>query len=154
MPPAQCPECGRFLKRTLVDSLAEAPAPCPKCGVELIEAMFVDVTPSAAPARPAAAEPAAAAPLESSVRPPDLPPEEVRGGPDPLAGWDAGVALDGAAIRDEPPFPVDTMVVAGAAVVGAALGATFGRRPLRDGALGAVGGAVGAGLTRRIWQLP
>ncbi|WP_052666088.1 hypothetical protein [Nitriliruptor alkaliphilus] len=164
MPPEQCPECGRFLKRALVDGLADAPAPCPKCGVELTAAMFG----AAAVAAPALAVdplvPGVAAetpvpdplplPLASSVRPPDLEPDEVRGGPDPLEGWDAGVPTGSAAIVDQRPFPIDAAVVAGAALLGAALGATLGRRPVRDATLAAFGGAVGAGLVRRIWQLP
>lgn len=35
MPPAQCPACGRFLKRAFVTALAEQPAPCPGCDEEL-----------------------------------------------------------------------------------------------------------------------
>lgn len=88
-----------------------------------------------------------------SVRPPDLQPDAVRDR-DPLAGWDRGVPIGIAAVRDERPFPVDTVVVSGAALVGAALGAVLGRRTLRDAALGGLGGAVGAGLARRIWRLP
>jgi hypothetical protein len=89
-----------------------------------------------------------------SVRPPDLSPDAVRDEPDPLAGWDAGLPPGLAVVRDQRPFPLDTVVVAGGALLGGSLGASFGRRPLRDGALGAVGGAVGAGLVRRLWQLP
>lgn len=163
MPPEQCPECGRFLKRTLVESLTEAPAPCPKCGVELTAVMFGSAATAAAPAPSAADTPTAgaseptAAPSASSVRPPDLPPDDVRDDPDPLTGWDVGVpaGLTGtAAIDDRRPFPVDTVAVASAAVIGAVLGATLGRRPVRDATLAALGGAVGVGVARRIWQLP
>lgn len=193
MPPEQCPACGRFLKRAVVERLADVPAPCPKCGIELTPDMFGTVgvdapattdvrTPgsdavgsdaagsggadevspatgaSAATGAPGAAVPLSAAPSSTtagatsgSVRPPDLPPAEVRDEPDPLAGWDA----DGTApVRDERPFPLDTVAVATAAIAGAALGAVFGRRALRDGVVGAVGGAVGAGVARRIWRLP
>lgn len=38
--PAQCPECGRFLKNDLVTGLADFPAPCPKCGSQLEPEMF------------------------------------------------------------------------------------------------------------------
>jgi hypothetical protein len=177
VPPAQCPACGRFLKRALVDGLADAPVPCPKCGLELTSAMFpgpmsavptIDTPGVASPAAPAAADggqtpvvtaaarptPSSAGTRDTSVRPPDLPPDDVRDEPDPLAGWDAGVPVGTDAIRDERPFPVDTVAVAGAAVVGAALGVVLGRRRLRDATFGALGGAVGAGVGRRIWQLP
>lgn len=162
MPPEQCPECGRFLKRTLVESLAEAPEPCPKCGVELTAVMFGSAATADAPA-PTAADEAATDPAPpvalsgSSVRPPDLPPADVRDRPDPLSGWDVGVPVGPAgtaAIDDRRPFPVDTVAVASAAVAGAALGAVLGRRPLRDATLAALAGVVGAGVARRIWQLP
>lgn len=171
MPPQQCPTCGRFLKRALVDGLVEAPAPCPKCGNQLTAAMFgldggtapftavravTDTpvrseAPGPPPAPPRAAPAAAGAP---SVRPPDLPPSDVRDAPDPLAGWDAGAPGGPAAVRDERPFPTDTVAVLGAAGVGAVLGATLGNRPVRDGLLGALGGAVGAAVARQLWQLP
>jgi hypothetical protein len=89
----------------------------------------------------------------ASVRPPDLQPDAVRDR-DPLAGWDRGVPIGIAAVRDERPFPLDTVVVAGAALLGAAIGAVFGRRAVRDAALAGFGGALGAGLVRRIWRLP
>jgi hypothetical protein len=177
VPPEQCPECGRFLKRTLVESLADAPEPCPKCGIELTAVMFGSAATAAAPApaaadgAPAAADgapaapggpaaavpPPTAAPSGSSVRPPDLPPADVRDQPDPLSGWDVGVPAGRtgtALIDDRRPFPVDTVAVASAAVIGAGLGVLLGRRPVRDGVLVALGGAVGAGVARRIWQLP
>lgn len=163
MPPEQCPECGRFLKRALVEGLVDAPEPCPKCGLELTAEMFggetqppADPLPPPTPATPAAPPtgPGVMAPPSTSVRPPDLPPDDVRDGLDPLEGWDRGVPAGLDAVRDERPFPLDTVVVAGAAVLGAALGAGFGRRPARDAALGALGGAIGAGVARRIWQLP
>lgn len=167
MPPEQCPACGRFLKRALVEGLAAAPAPCPKCEIELTAEMFAVPAPgpasAAAPEPPPGPPPAAAsapaamevtAAVATSVRPPDLVPDEVRGGPDPLAGWDAGVPAGVEAIRDQRPFPVDTVLVLGAAAVGAAVGAVVGVRPLRDAPIGALVGAVGAGVARRIWQLP
>jgi hypothetical protein len=93
-------------------------------------------------------------PADASVRPPDLRPDAVRDLDDPVAGWDVGVPVGAAGVRDERPFPLDTVVVVGAAVTGAALGALLGRRTVRDALLGALGGAVGAGAVRRIWQLP
>jgi hypothetical protein len=172
VPPQQCPTCGRFLKRTLVDGLVEASAPCPKCGNELTAEMFGlegaahATTPltsvRAAAAAPAGTEASAASPAPAgaasaaapSVRPPDLPPAEVRDAPDPLAGWDTGAPGGPGEIRDERPVPIDTIAVVGSAAVGAVLGATFGDRPVRDGIFGALGGAVGAAVARQLWQLP
>jgi hypothetical protein len=184
VPREQCPACGRFLKRGLIDGLADGPAPCPRCGIELRAELFPvaaapvaegraahlvaddpvadgpvadePVGPPPAPAAALAGVPVATtATLEvPSVRPPDLPPADVRGVPDPLAGWDAGVPSGPAVVRDERPFPTDTVAVAAATVAGAALGAVLGRRPVRDAFLAALGGAVGAGVARRIWQLP
>lgn len=151
MPPQQCPTCGRFLKRALVEGLAEAPAPCPRCGSELTAATFGLDAGAVVTAPVTEAAPAAAAP---SVRPPDLSPADVRDAPDPLAGWDAGEPSGPAGIRDERPFPIDTVAVVGAAAVGAVLGATFGDRRVRDGIFGALGGAVGAAVARQLWQLP
>jgi hypothetical protein len=175
VPPQQCPTCGRFLKRALVDGLVEASAPCPKCGNELTAEMFgldgaaAATTPltsvRAAAAAPAAgpdgADAGAGAPVPAgattaapSVRPPDLPPSDVRDAPDPLAGWDVGAPGGPVEVRDERPFPIDTIAVVGSAAVGAVLGATFGDRPVRDGIFGALGGAVGAAVARQLWQLP
>lgn len=163
MPPEQCPECGRFLKRALVESLAVAPAACPKCEVELTASMF-GAAPAAAP--PAVAEPAveeadvgearvaaeAAAVVSPSVRPPDLTPATVRDPDDPLAGWDAGVPLP--PVGDRRPFPTDTVVVAAGAALGAVAGSLLTERRARGGAAGALVGAVLAGAARRIWRLP
>lgn len=139
MPPEQCPECGRFLKRELVAGLADAPAPCPSCGIALTAAVLGLVDEASTP---------------PSVRPPDLEPDAVRDRPDPLAGWDPGVPSGAATVRDERPFPTDTVVVVGAGVVGFAAGVIVGRNRGRDAALGALGGLVGAGIARRIWRLP
>ncbi|MEX1179020.1 MAG: hypothetical protein WEB09_11215 [Nitriliruptor sp.] len=136
MPPEQCPDCGRFLKRALIVGLADGPAPCPRCGVELTADRFSGGAP------------------DTSVRPPDLRPDEVHDGEDPLRGWDAGVPVGVDAIRDERPFPVDTVVVLGAAGVGLVFGFGLGRRRGRDALLGALGAAIGAGVARRIWELP
>jgi hypothetical protein len=88
-----------------------------------------------------------------SVRPPDLEPDTVRD--DVLAGWDVGVGAGGPAdwADDHRPFPLDTVVVAGAAVVGLTLGAVVDRRRGRGAAVGAVAGAIGAAVARRIWRL-
>jgi hypothetical protein len=142
VPPEQCPECGISLEPALVAELADAAALCPRCGTELsLDRLGADRT-GPGPAG------------DASVRPPDLRPDAVRDLDDPVAGWDLGVPVGTASVRDERPFPLDTVVVAGAGVVGAALGALLGRRTVRDALLGALGGAVGAGLVRRIWQLP
>lgn len=91
---------------------------------------------------------------DTSVRPPDLQPDAVRDLDDPLAGWDSGLPDATAAVRDERPFPLDSVVVTGAGLVGAALGALLGQRPVRDAPLGALGGVVGAAVARRLWRLP
>lgn len=140
MPPQQCPSCGRFLKRTFVEELSQGSSPCPGCEIELTPAAFDEVEPTEL--------------RSASVRPPDLRPDEVRDTDDPVAGWDAGIPVGLAAVRDQRPFPVDTFVVAGAAAAGAVLGVALGRWPARDAALGAVVGAIGAGVVRRVWQLP
>jgi hypothetical protein len=157
VPSQRCPDCGRFLPRGFVASLAERTAPCPRCGVAL------DATQLAtdAPAPTAAAgtlppEPSAAA-ADTSVRPPDLAPDTVRD--DVLAGWDVGVGPSDMARwrEDRRPFPTDTVVVAGAAVggllLGAALGAVLGERPGRGAVVGTVVGALAAAAGRRIWRL-
>ncbi len=132
--------------------LPEAPAPCPRCGTELTADRFGGGTPVdvADPAE----DDVLLADAPASVRPPDLPPDAVRDADDPVAGWDVGVPVGVAAVRDERPFPLDTVVVVGAAGVGLALGLALGRRRGRDAVLGALGGAVGAGIARRVWQLP
>lgn len=157
MPPEQCPECGRSLRQEFASALADAAAPCPRCGTELTADRLgggQPVTPPTTSVRP----PDLGADLGdaggTSVRPPDLRPDAVRDLDDPVAGWDTGVPIGIAAVRDERPFPLDTVVVVAATVTGAALGAVLGRRPVRDALLGGVGGAIGAGVVRRIWRLP
>jgi hypothetical protein len=144
VPPEQCPECGRPLRQESVSALPGAAAPCPGCGTEL---PLTSVRPPDLGADPGADG-------GTSVRPPDLRPDAVRDLDDPVAGWDAGVPIGIAAVRDERPFPLDTVVVVAATVAGAALGAALGRRPVRDALLGGAGGAIGAGVVRRIWRLP
>jgi hypothetical protein len=142
VPAEQCPECGRFLTQAFVAGLAEAAAPCPRCGTELSLDRLAESRTGPEPVG------------DTSVRPPDLRPDAVRDLDDPVAGWDVGVPVGTAAVRDERPFPTDTVVVAGASLLGALLGALLGRRTVRDAVLGALGGAVGAAAVRRIWQLP
>lgn len=91
----------------------------------------------------------------NSVRPPDLAPDEVRTADDVLAGWDTDVdAADLARWQvDRPPFPTDLVVVAGAKVLGAAIGAAVDRRRGRGLVLGAVAGLTVAVVARRIWRL-
>lgn len=91
----------------------------------------------------------------NSVRPPDLAPDEVRGADDVLAGWDTDAeAADLARWQvDRPPFPTDTVVVVGAKLLGAVLGATLDRRRGRGLVLGAAAGLTAAVVARRIWRL-
>jgi hypothetical protein len=96
-------------------------------------------------------------PVPMSVRPPDLAPETVREAEvDVLAGWDVGADADEVASwqTDERPFPTDTVVVAGAGVLGALLGAAVGRERRGRGAVGgALLGVLAAALARRVWRL-
>lgn len=75
------------------------------------------------------------------------------GAEDVLAGWDpAGPppVLDGRA-----PFPTDTVIAAGATVVGLVTGlALGGRHPLVRAHVGALLGLAGAIVARRMWRLP
>lgn len=139
MPPEQCPSCGRFLRDALVETLDERGArPCPHCGEPLTAAAVLTDE-------------------DGSVRPPDLPPDEVRAAPDDvLVGWDLGVSA--AEIEswraDRRPVPVDTIVVAAGALVGGGVGAAVDKRRVRGGALGLLVGTVLAAGVRRIWRLP
>jgi hypothetical protein len=179
VPPPQCPECGRFLKRTVVDGLTDEPTACPRCGTGLVAAMFDAPADGSVPdpSRPAPtatdersvrppdlgrADPATTRVLEvtgrgpGSVRPPDLPPVTVRDEPrDVLEGWDVGV--DPAELdrwrHDRPPFPTDTAIVAGAGVAGALIGAFAADRRARGALLGGLAGVVGAALVRQVWRL-
>lgn len=165
MPPAQCPECGRFLSKQFVTALAVEPAPCPKCGTELTAAHFGEVLGQAAAPEGPVEEPAGAAALregqpripvqDRSVRPPDLDPDDVgAGGRDPLAGWDEGdvVDLDRRRGMDAPP---DLAIIAGAAAAGAVAGAVVaaGHRA-RGAGVGALAGVLAAAAARQVWRLP
>lgn len=133
--PTRCPECGRFLSRDFVAALADGPASCPGCATELTADRFAD-------ADIGAAEP-------TSVRPPDLPVEEL-GTEDVLAGWDEppeGMPGPLTELRDI--FPPDRLagmlVVLGAGVAGGVLGGLILRRHRSFGAFaGTIAGAVGA----------
>lgn len=139
MPPVQCPECGRFLKQSLVDGLADADAPCPRCGTTLTAARF-GLDP-----QPTSEAPAAAA----SVRPPDL----AAGGDDPLAGWDQprGASAGSRAPGPELVLALDPIKAAIAAALGASFGALVDRSRTRGvvwgGLLGLVLGAMIRALT-------
>jgi hypothetical protein len=190
VPPPKCPECGRFLKRTLVESLTADPTPCPRCETGLVASMFPDDrsvrppdlgptgTPPAATSAvgveavqaPSTGATAGPAPTSrpgpsavsrpgadrGSVRPPDLVPVMVRDEPrDVLAGWDAGVS-PGELDRwrdDRPPFPTDTVIVAGAGVAGALVGALVPDRRGRNAAIGGLVGLLGAAMIRQVWRL-
>jgi hypothetical protein len=77
VPSQRCPDCGRFLPRAFVASLADRRAPCPRCGVELDGARLAsdDATTPEEPAvqQPATQEPAAQEPAaqEPAVQEPE-----------------------------------------------------------------------------------
>jgi hypothetical protein len=74
---------------------------------------------------------------------------------DVLEGWD--VDADPAELErwrhDRPPFPADTVIVAGAGVAGALLGAVVADRRARGAVLGGLAGVVGAAVLRQVWRL-
>jgi phage FluMu protein Com len=153
VPSERCPHCGRLLSRGFVASLADRSVPCPRCGADLdVTNLATDVAtaPDEVAAVTAASDEAAS---DTSVRPPDLPPDTVRD--DVLAGWDVGLGpADMARWRDDHrPFPVDTVVVGGAAAAGLVLGVVLDRRRGRGAVLGAVVGAIAGAATRRVWRL-
>lgn len=169
MPPAQCPQCGRFLARAFVQNLVTEPAACPKCGHMLSPAEFPDRLGQASRPAGAVEEPAAAAELRSSqtpdpdaasVRPPDLDPGTVRPGEhehrDPLATWDRSdadvVQLDRFRAGRQP--PPDSAVVAGAGLAGAVVGAVVARRRGTGAAVGLAAGITAAAVARQVWRLP
>ena len=172
MPPVQCPDCGRFLKRDFIASLGATSTPCPRCGTGLVAGMFTqgtdlvrsptlaaDVEVATVAVEPEAVEPEAgdAEAVEPdagdadadvhepapSVRPPDLEPDEVRRyDDDVLHGWDVGVAQADLAPHDRPPFPADTVWLG----VGAAGGAAVALAVARWRGSGQVSGVVLGGL--------
>lgn len=128
MPP-RCPECGRFLSHAFVEGLLAGPAPCPRCETTLEAEQFHGVDAAAA----------APAPSAESIRPPDLPPEEVRPRPerDPLEGWDRGEGPTGGTHLELVERRTADIV---AAPLGAALAIVGG---------GVLGGLVGGLATRQ-----
>lgn len=165
-PPAQCPECGRFLAMTFVKGLATAAAPCPKCetllsATQFPEALGQDAAPDGPGQESAAAAdqgPAMSQPDPGSVRPPDLDPGRVRAddGPDPLAGWDLPdaevVQLDSLRAGRQP--PPDAAIVGGAAIAGAVIGGLLTRRRVTGATVGFLAGAATAATVRQVWRLP
>lgn len=143
MPPAQCPECARFLSKAFVASLGEADAPCPKCETILTASMFgeppVDGTTSAgADERSTAAvdDTSSVRPSDGSVRSPD--------GPDVLRGWDTGGApVSTITDPDRGPGP-SAPCLAVFAASGAIAGGLIARLVRGGGAVQAVGAALGA----------
>lgn len=70
-----------------------------------------------------------------------------------LAGWDPDG--DPPRLGDRRPVPVDTLVVGGAALAGAFVGAARGGPGrLGRGLRGALAGAIVAGVARRVWRAP
>jgi hypothetical protein len=183
VPPQQCPECGRFLKKAFVESLTSTPTPCPRCEAELtVETFGLEevIPPAPAPASPTPAdaqgttgEPPSPAgvPLAADVPPPpgavDGPP--AAGGvepsvrpPDLQPGTvrDAtGDVLEGwdpdgpAPVVDRAPFPTDLVVMLTSGAAGALLGGLFGERGCRGAFLGGASGVLGAGVARKVWRL-
>lgn len=150
MPPAQCPECGRFLSKGFVASLTDEPTPCPSCETPLMGADFGSSrkAASAAPAQPAAFEPDTAG--EPTADKPTAATDS-----DPLEGWDRGRVVDlGDWRAGRADGPSDLAVIGIAAAIGALLGLLVGR----PGRLLAMlfGAAFGAGIgaaSRRVWEL-
>ena len=157
MSPHQCPECGRFLKNDLVETLGAEPTPCPRCETGLVASMFaVEPAAAVAGAEPAEDPPASVEETvgdsEPSVRPPDLPPTDVREhSTDVLAGWDRDTGPP--PVVDRAPFPVDAVVLVGGGLVGALVGVLVCERGGRGGVLGAAAGVLGAAAARRVWRL-
>jgi hypothetical protein len=176
VPPQQCPECGRFLKKAFVESLTSTPTPCPRCEAGLtVETFGLEevIPPAPGPASPTAADasatpggpavdvppppgavdgPPAGGGVEPSVRPPDLQPGTVRDATgDVLSGWDP---QGPAAVVDRAPFPTDLVVLVTSGAVGALLGGLFGERGCRGALLGGASGVLGAAVARKVWRLP
>lgn len=161
MPPAQCPQCGRFLARSFILGLATEPQACPKCGFRLSSANFPDELGQAATPEAPAEEPARAAELRedapadpgpATVRPPDLDPDAVgapTAAPDPLADWDRTTP---APQGHEP--PPDAAILAGTGLTGVLLGALLARRRGQGALLGGLIGLIAAAIARQVWRLP
>ena len=162
MPPAQCPQCGRFLARSFVLGLATEAEDCPKCGMRLSSAHFPDELGQAAAPEAPAEEPARAAELREdappdpgldTIRPPDLDPDAVgapTAAPDPLADWDRTVPL-GPGSHEPPP---DAAILAGTGLTGVLLGALLAHRRGRGALLGGLLGLIAVAIARQVWRLP
>jgi hypothetical protein len=74
---------------------------------------------------------------------------------DVLAGWDvgAGAAELGRWREDHPPFPTDTVLVAGAGAFGALVGALRWPHRGRNAVFGALTGVLVAAVVRQVWRL-
>jgi len=146
--PAQCPACGRFLKRELVASLAEGPASCPRCGEDLDQTAFDAARPTAEPSTAPASQPRDV--VTTELRTPSTEPTGSAGSAgdrDPLDGWDREPPPS--AGRDEVVVALAPQELAMAAGLGLLLGALVGgRHRLRGGILGAVAGILAAALVQ------
>jgi hypothetical protein len=157
VPPAKCPECGRFLAKAFVADLTSSPQPCPKCETTLTAELFTDEIAAPPPAAPAVSAPPA---VPAAVRPPDLDPGDVRVGEDgrrdPLDGWDTDTAavyeLDRFRAGRQP--PPDAAILAGTGLAGALLGAAATRRRGKGALLGLAAGVAAGAVARQVWRLP
>lgn len=171
--PAPCPRCGIELhpdtivggERSRRSRPARPPtepsaptsptSPATEAGSTPVPAVPAPGTAAAVDGEAADASSPSSAP--DSIRPPDLDPQVVRTpDEDVLAGWDVGATAEEVASwrRDQRPFPTDAVVVVSAGVAGGVLAALLADRGRgRWAALGALGGVVGAGVARRIWEL-
>lgn len=152
MPPQQCPSCGRFLKAALVASLARTAADCPGCGTALSVSDFAPSGQDPSPRQETDVSPDDAGRAVSNGSATTGVVDDVGAPTDVLEGWDP----EGPPSRwldDQPPFPEDAAIVAGATLVGAIVGAICSRHAVRGAIAGAALGALGAGVARRIWEL-
>ncbi len=155
MPP-RCPECGRFLSKAFVEGLLAEPAACPRCATTLQAELFHGEDGPAPPPEPS----------RESVRPPDLPPDEVRSEPDrdPLEDWDRGggpttdtrLELVERAGGDLVAAPVGAaLAIVGGGVLGGLVGGLATRRHRSVGAvIGTLAGASAVVLGARALGVP
>jgi hypothetical protein len=149
--PAQCPECGRFLRRDLVESLDAGPAPCPGCGTPLDPERFTASGEAPGEALTSTGEPQA----EVVAHTPDEVAAAASGDRDPLAGWDQGteglVGLGGQHERDIV-IALEPQQAAVAGLLGALLGALVSRRTGRGALLGAIAGILAGAVARGVGE--
>jgi len=150
VPPAQCPECGRFLSKEFVASLTDEPTPCPSCETPLMGADFGSSR-KAEPPAPAGA--AAESPPEPGTAAPEEPTAEAPS--DPLEGWDQDRVVDLDDRRaGQADGASDLAVIGIGAAIGALLGLLLGRPGRLSAAIfGALFGAGWAAAIRRVWEL-